>query len=325
MKKLVSIILILVLCGSFLCSAAEERAAVVTDMPVAGLSMRWPLQFSETKGSVFAGGVSDLGDGIYYAYWYYCAAPREEAMKLMQSNSSELKSDYLFYTFSVAENKKLPEVVKELNKTGFSISEEDMILIGQLDWWSFYLCMAFNPGFSATVEAEYADEYAALCGMKDEIAAAFTCSVPFNEFGDLTERIIRFEGTDLDGNPVSSETLFGENKITLVNIWATWCGPCINELSVLQAIHARNQDRGGAVVGLLLIDDDIEKARQLISENGITYPVILVPKEFSMIFPYNVIPTSFYVDGNGKFMETKFSGAYPDMYEDVMIAMLDQI
>ena len=160
--------------------------------------------------------------------------------------------------------------------------------------------------------------------MKDEIAAAFTCSVPFNEFGDMTERIIRFEGTDLDGNPVSSETLFGENKMTLVNIWATWCGPCINELSELQAIHTRNQDKGCAVVGLL-IDDDIEKARQLISENGITYPVILVPKEFSMIFPYQAIPTSFYVDGNGKFMETKFTGAYPEMYEDVLMAMLDQI
>lgn len=324
MKKLVIIILLLVLCGSFLCSAAEERSAVVTDMPVAGLSMRWPLQFSETKGSVFAAGVSDLGDGIYYAYWYYCAASQEDAMRLMQANPYELKSDYLFYTFSVAENKDLSEVVKELNKTGFSISEEDMILIGQLDSWSFYLCMAFNPGFSAEVEAEYADEYAALCGMKDEIASAFTFSVPFNEYGDLTERIIRFEGTDLDGNPVSSETLFGENKMTLVNIWATWCGPCIKELSELQAIHTRNRDKGGAVVGLL-IDDDVEKARQLISENGITYPVVLVPKEFSMIFPYQAIPTFFYVDGNGKFMETKFTGAYPEMYEDVLMALLDQI
>ncbi len=324
MKKLVSIILLLVLCGSFLCSAAEESAAVVTDMPVAGLSMRWPPQFSETKGSVFAEGVTELGEGIYYAYWYYCAASREDAMRLMQENSSEFKSDYLFYTFSVAENKKLPEVVKELNKTGFSISEENMILIGQVDWWSFYLCMAFNPGFSAVVDAEYAEEYAALCGMKDEIAASFTCSVPFNEYGDLTERIIRFEGTDLDGNPVSSETLFGGNKITLVNIWATWCGPCINELSILQDIHARNQDKGCAVVGLLT-DNDIEKARQLISENGITYPVILVPKDFSMIFPYSTYPTTFYVDGNGKFLETKFSGAYTDMYEDIMIAMLDQM
>ena len=37
------------------------------------------------------------------------------------------------------------------------------------------------------------------------------------------------------------------------------------------------------------------------------------------------IPTSFYVDGSGKFMETKFSGTYPEMYEDVLIGMLDQI
>ena len=324
MKKLVMIILALVLCASFLCVAAEESAPVVTDMPVAGLSLRWPLQFSETKGSVFAAGVSELGDGIYYAYWYYCAASQEDATRLMKEKPYALKSDYLFYTFSVAQNQELSEVVKELNKTGFSISEEDMIMIGQLDSWSFYLCMAYNPGFSVVVEAEYADEYAALCGMRDEIAAAFTCSIPFNEYGDLTERIICFEGTDLDGNPVSSESLFGENKVTLVNIWATWCGPCINELAELQAIHTRNQDKGCGVVGLL-IDDDIEAAHQLMNENGITYPVILVPKEFSMVFPYKVIPTTFYVDGSGRFMETKFSGAYPEMYEDVLMAILDQI
>lgn len=323
MKKIVSMLLALVLCAGCLCAAAEEAAPVVTEMPVAGLTMNWPAAFSETEGSVFAAGVSDLEDGIYYAYWYYCAASREDAQRLMKENPSALKSDYLFYTFSVAQNKALSDAVGELNRKGFSIAEEDMIPLGSLDSWSFYLCMAYSPDFAAVAEPVYADEYAALCGMKDEIAAAFSCSVPFNEYGDLTERIIRFKGTDLDGHPVSSEALFSQNKVTMVNIWATWCAPCVGELSALQDIHARNLDKGCAVVGLM-IDDDVEEARRLVTENGITYPMIVVPREFSMVFPYKVVPTTFYVDHSGKFLETKLSGAFLDLYEDVLLAMLDQ-
>lgn len=55
-----------------------------------------------------------------------------------------------------------------------------------------------------------------------------------------------------------------------------------------------------------------------------SYPVILVPKEFTMVFPYSVLPTTFYADRSGTFLETKFSGAYPEMYEDVLPALRDQ-
>jgi len=55
-----------------------------------------------------------------------------------------------------------------------------------------------------------------------------------------------------------------------------------------------------------------------------SYPVILVPKEFTMVFPYSVLPTTFYADRSGTFLETKFSGAYPEMYEDVLLALRDQ-
>lgn len=324
MKKLATLFLALILCAGCLCAAAEENAPMVTDMPVAGLTMRWPLALTETKGSVFADGAYDLDGGIYYAYWYYCAAPRADALRLMEEDPSALPAAILFYTFSVAQNKPLSELVEYLNSLGLNITEEDLAPIGEQDDWHFYLCMGLDPDFAAAAAPEYAEEYAALGGMREEIAASFACSVPFNEYGDLSGRIIRFEGTDLDGNPVTSEALFAQNKVTLVNIWATWCGPCVGELSELQAIHLRSREKGCAVVGLM-IDDDVEAARRLVQENGITYPIVLVSGEFSMVFPFSAIPTTFYVDGSGRFMETKFTGAYPDMYEDALYGMLEQL
>ena len=322
MKKLALLILALVLCSNCLCATAED-GTVVTDMPVAGLKMVWPKALAETKGTVIADGAYDLGDGIYYAYWYYSAASPEDFQRLMKEDPSALKSDYIFFTFSVAQDKPLSDVVTALNTQGFELTEKDMVQIGELDSWKFYLYMYGNENFAASIAPEYASEYTALCGMKDEIASSFTCSVPFNEYGSLTNRTVRFEGTDLDGNPVSSETLFAQNKVSMVNIWATWCGPCVGELSDLQAIHARNQDKGCSVVGLL-IDNDLEEARRLVRENGITYPVIVVPAEFSMSFPFSAFPTTFYVNSSGTFLETKFTGAYPDMYEDVLTMYLNQ-
>lgn len=322
MKKLLMILMAILLCASCVCAAAEEEQ-VTTDMPVAGLRMIWPEAFVKTKGAVMADGVSYLDNGIYYAYWYYCAAAPDEARQLIAKGSQRLKADYLFYTFSVGENMDVSETVRFLNELGFGLQAEDLVLLGELDDWKFYLCMAYNPDFSNHVEPEYAEEYASLCGMKDEIAAAFTCSVPFNEYGDLSNRVIRMNGADLDGNPVSLEDLFGEHAVSLVNVWATWCGPCVSELSALQAIYARNLENDCGVIGLL-IDQNIDEARALIAENGITYPVVLVPKEFSMVFPYSAIPTTFYVDRGGTFLETKFTGAYPEMYEDVLITLRDQ-
>ena len=91
----------------------------------------------------------------------------------------------------------------------------------------------------------------------------------------------------------------------------------------MQAIYARNLENDCGVIGLM-IDQDIEEARALIRENGITYPIVLVPREFAMIFPYSAVPTTFYVDRGGTFLETKFTGAYPDMYEDVLLALRGQ-
>ena len=67
---------------------------------------------------------------------------------------------------------------------------------------------------------------------------------------------------------ISSAELFAKNEITMVNIWATWCGPCVGELGELQELHTRMQEKECGIVGLL-DDDKLEEARRLVQQGGI--------------------------------------------------------
>lgn len=54
---------------------------------------------------------------------------------------------------------------------------------------------------------------------------------------------ISFTATDFKGNPVTSE-IFAKNKLTMVNIWGTFCGPCIREMPDLARINEENKAKG---------------------------------------------------------------------------------
>lgn len=60
-----------------------------------------------------------------------------------------------------------------------------------------------------------------------------------------------FTAKDLDGNEVTQE-IFASNKLTMVNIWATFCGPCINEMPDLGELAAEYADKGVGIVGIPL-------------------------------------------------------------------------
>ena len=294
--------------------------------PVMGLDFTYPQEMTDAKGAVSTEGCISLeGVPVYYAYWFYVAASQEELSQALETDQESLqgRARVMFYVFSVGENRDF-SLVSEA--TGGFFTNEQAVRIGQAGSWTFYLYMAHDPGFADTVEKEYYDEYTALCGLTDKYAAAFTCYEPFNEYsGESADKpVIRFTATDFDGNEISSEEIFAQHEITMVNIWATWCGPCVGELAELQAIHTRFLEKDCAVVGLMT-DRDIESAKSLMKQNGITYQVVLAPKNISSIFPFEGIPTSFFVDRNGAFLDVTITGAYPDQYEPALESLLEQM
>ena len=80
-----------------------------------------------------------------------------------------------------------------------------------------------------------------------------------------------FRHPDLDGR--MREAADFDGALTLVNFWATWCAPCVEEMPMLSELQDRYRDRGFRVVGIAL--DERDRAAAFARDLGITYPVLL--------------------------------------------------
>lgn len=103
----------------------------------------------------------------------------------------------------------------------------------------------------------------------------------------LVGKKVSFETTDLDGNPVKSEDLFRDKKVTVINFWATWCPHCIDELPGLEDINKTLEAHGcqtetTAEHGRL---SEMTGGFFLISFRG---PSFLIYADFSAYFAYNI-------------------------------------
>lgn len=113
------------------------------------------------------------------------------------------------------------------------------------------------------------------------------------------------ESRTLDGQPVSLASLRGSP--VLLNIWATWCHPCRDEIPVLQALHETYAPRGLQLVGVTI--DDAGSRGDITSfarEFGMTYPVWHDPDQQVMpAFSVIGVPTTFLISREGRVLWRK--------------------
>ena len=130
-----------------------------------------------------------------------------------------------------------------------------------------------------------------------------------SEQGEL-KSIPEFSAKDIDGNKVDN-SVFKENKVTLVNVWATWCGPCVNELPEIQKAYSELKAKGVGVVGIVSDGNDAkDTAKELIKENNLTYKMIIPDNNLdkNLISTLKGFPTSYVVDSEGKILGMKVGG-----------------
>ncbi|MBI1946341.1 MAG: TlpA family protein disulfide reductase [Deltaproteobacteria bacterium] len=99
----------------------------------------------------------------------------------------------------------------------------------------------------------------------------------------------------IDG--VSEPLPIGQGKPAFVNVWATWCGPCLQELPSLVEASKAYQGRV-AFVGLAT-DSTIDDVKKIIERFSIPYPMALADDAASASWGVQALPTSFVVDGAG--------------------------
>ena len=107
-----------------------------------------------------------------------------------------------------------------------------------------------------------------------------------------------FEGEDADGNPFSLASFRGE--IVVLDFWAGWCTPCIEELGTIEIVAERLAERGGTLIGISL-DRSIDSFRDAVSEHGITYRQIYDGPEgpISSLYRIGGIPMIYLIDEEG--------------------------
>ena len=130
---------------------------------------------------------------------------------------------------------------------------------------------------------------------------------------------ITFTATDLNGATVTSE-MFAKNKVTMLNIWGTFCGPCIREMPDLAKLNETNKSNGVEVAGIVIdildrkgnVDPRIKtNAQTIIQQTGATYTHIVPSKEMfgSVLKNIQAVPTTIFVDSNGNQIGEAYLGS----------------
>ena len=110
----------------------------------------------------------------------------------------------------------------------------------------------------------------------------------------------QFQAKRLDGEYVQLTDY--EGKVVLLNVWATWCTPCVKELPELVRLSHQWADKGVVVLGVSVDrPGDLPAVQRMVARFGIDYPIALDPNGRGLqAWGIKGYPTSFVIDGKGQ-------------------------
>jgi thiol-disulfide isomerase/thioredoxin len=106
-----------------------------------------------------------------------------------------------------------------------------------------------------------------------------------------------FKTTDRLGNEWT-ETAFASNKLTMINFWEPWCGPCVSEMPDLERLYEAYKDKGFQIIGVYSEPGMESEVAGILKNSKISYPILKYTSEFDR-FMTGYVPTTVFVDGNG--------------------------
>jgi len=112
--------------------------------------------------------------------------------------------------------------------------------------------------------------------------------------------------------------------VVMINFWATWCGPCRQEMPLLDELYSRYERVGFSLLGVN-IDDDSRRAMDMIEELGVNFPVLFdARKEVSKLYEVEAMPVTVIVDRTGtvRYIHHGYKPGYEDKYLDQIRSLL---
>ena len=140
---------------------------------------------------------------------------------------------------------------------------------------------------------------------------------------------IHFEATDLEGNAVSSD-VFAQSRLTMLNVWATYCNPCLSEMSDLGELAADYDGADFQLIGIVsdvLEGEDQSQVERLVQETGADYPHLLLNQSLydALLSGVSAVPTTFFLDTDGTPLGYVLGARDKDAWKEIIDGLLEEL
>ena len=324
--------------GTFKPSETTVQAQDSYEYPFLGLNMKLPEELlkqikAQTIAMITNEGWNDNADDLKYAYISWSEMTEEQT----DAEVDKLGTAYDDWCKSLAKIGVIgiydEDSEKELDElTGCTEHKE----IGSSSDGKYKYYLSTNKDADESLKKEVEKIDVTLTEMTPfQQLSAFDQPQDTSNTGDSTT-VGKFETKGIDGKDYT-EKVFSDYDLTLVNIFTTWCSPCVNEIPELEKLYEEMKEKGVGVVGVVLdtVGDDgkqddatVKKAGVLQEKTKASYP-FLIPDSTMMNGRLNGIsafPETFFVDKEGNIVGETYSGSHTlDEWKEIVEKELENV
>lgn len=166
-------------------------------------------------------------------------------------------------------------------------------------------------------------------------SCVYFAATPASVDGTLPHKSV-FVTEDLNGNEVD-DTVFGVAKLTMMNVWATYCGPCLWEMPYLGKLAKAYQEKGVQIIGVVTDVTDgtytpvptaVSYAKSLVSKTGASYRHLLLSETLDSAYLSGVtaVPTTFFFDRDGNVIGEPYVGTRSyEAWQTILESLLAEV
>lgn len=172
------------------------------------------------------------------------------------------------------------------------------------------------------------------CGSNDSSDNTSEASVTNDQTSTATTEnqpyILTFEASTIDGEALTSD-IFADAKLTMINVWATYCNPCLAEMPDLGELAAEYDKADFQMLGIIsdVVDTSDEKtiseAKELIEETGATtYPHLLLNQSLysNLVGAVDGVPTTFFFNRDSELLGYVVGAQSKETWEEIINELL---
>ncbi len=149
---------------------------------------------------------------------------------------------------------------------------------------------------------------------------------------DAASEAVVFEGQDLDGNTITQETC-ALAKLTMINVWATYCNPCLKEMPELGELAKEYEAADFQLIGVVsdVVEgqdqEATEYAASLVEETGADYPHMLLNESLynGLLAGVSAVPTTFFLNEKGEVLDVVVGAMDKSHWKEKVDGLLEDL